>query len=329
MNMKNDEEMYQSLLMRFQAYQAKKRQRMRTLRRTVPVLAGFGCAAVSGFVWRTHFTEPPEIPVQQMPEEPPVTTASAAGTEAVFRQTARPQSSLTAPADSAESAQQTEPAEPQGTQTVSEDVPASGTEAAPLRQTEPPVTSALLPQTTVSAQTIPPATTPAAAETAKPPAPQTTKAQADPGIPGTPGAVFTSMTVSYEEAKELFGHPIQPCSSADFLRYKAGIVSRNGDVHADGAFCLSVTYEFSGGQITLTDWDRMNGSDGDPRAEQMEYRGRTFYVLTPDAYDDSLRITYYAAGFDPFVLSGMEYQAVFGKDADIDGIMDLLIALEM
>ncbi|MBP0971918.1 MAG: hypothetical protein J5753_07750 [Oscillospiraceae bacterium] len=325
--MKNDEEMYQSLLMRFQAYQAKKRQRRRTLRRTVPVLAGFGCAAVSGFVWRTHFTELPEIPVQQIPEEPPVTTVSAAGTEAVSRQTARLQSSLTAPAVPEESAQQTEPTEPQGTQAVSEDVPASGTEAAPLRQTEPPVTAALPPQTTASL--LPPATTAAAAETAKPPAPQTTKAQTDPGSPGTPGAVFTSMTVSYEEAKELFGHPIRPCSSADFLRYKAGIVSRNGNVHADGAFCLSVTYEFSGGQITLTDRDRMRGSDGDPLAEQIDYCGRTFYVLWPDAYDDSLRITYYAAGFDPFELSGMEYQAVFGKDADIDRIMDLLIALEM
>ena len=154
--------------------------------------------------------------------------------------------------------------------------------------------------------------------------PQTTEPQASSGNPGTPGAVFQSVTVSYDEAKDIFGHPILPCSRQDFLQYKAGIVSRNGNLHGDGTFCLSVTYEFADGQVTLTDWDRMHGSDGDLNDEQISYNGKTFYV---HEYEDSIQIAYYSNGFDPFELSGTEYQAIFRTDADRSDIMELILSL--
>ena len=89
-----------------------------------------------------------------------------------------------------------------------------------------------------------------------------------------------------------------------------------------------MTYEFADGAVTLTDWDRMNGSDGSPDAEQISYCGKLFYVERPNAYEDSLRIAYYAAGYDPFALRGIEYQAVFGGSAVVLSLRSGLDSLE-
>lgn len=197
------------------------------------------------------------------------------------------------------------------------------TEKSPDRTTSPPVDAV---------PTAPPAarpTDPSAENPTDPPAARPTDPPSGNGDPGgTPGAVFTKRSVGYEEAKAAFAHPIVPCYDGNFTGYQVGIVSRNGDVNADGSFCLSVDYTFSDGHIGLTDQDRLGGSSASTLGEVCEYRGRTFYVQTPDDYGsygaDSILVGYY-----PTWDSGIAYQAVFDTDADIYEIMDRMIAVEM
>ena len=87
-----------------------------------------------------------------------------------------------------------------------------------------------------------------------------------------------------------------------------------------------MTYVFADGTVTVSDWDRMQGSTGSLSAEQTAYCGKTFY-LQPDEYEGRVRILYYAAGFDPSALSGLVYQADFGTDAEISEIMKRMISL--
>ena len=334
--MKTDDEMYQSLLLRFRDAQARRKKRLRTALHTVPVLACLCLAAGSAVWYRQIGAELPEIPAYPDSSVLPVTEIAESAVTALRQ-------SGTAPTSSAVTVREPETAR---TDTAEMQTAVIGTavtepEPAAVTQTEPAVTGANPVQTAQTSctapsaqatvtltqtQTVPPVTVPAHTV---PPAEQTTAVPDIPGSSGNPGAVFTRRTVSFAEAQELFGHPLIPCERDDFLRYQAGIVSRNGNAQGSGAFCLSVTYEFADGAVTLTDWDRMNGSDGSPDAEQISYCGKLFCVERPDAYDDSLRIAYYAAGFDPFALRGIEYQAVFGGSADLYAVMDLVLSLEM
>ena len=144
------------------------------------------------------------------------------------------------------------------------------------------------------------------------------KKTASPG--GLPGAVFTQLNVSFDEAKEKFAHPIILCTEDDFTGYNAGIVSQNGDTGSDKAFCLSVTYRFTDGSITLTDRSRLNGINC-PSGDTIEYRGRTFYV--EDIWGET-HIGYY-----PALEKGIAYQALFSPEHDIYDIMDMMIAVEI
>ena len=80
--MKNDDQMYQSVLSRYAEYQeTKKKNRRQTIRRTVPVLACFCFCAVLGIGYWNHFQKLPNIPVKpDVIEEPtievPETTTS-------------------------------------------------------------------------------------------------------------------------------------------------------------------------------------------------------------------------------------------------------------
>ena len=62
--MKNDDEMYQSLLSRYNDYQEKREKRIRTIRRTVPVLASFCFVVVLGFGLWDNLAKLPNIPEQ-------------------------------------------------------------------------------------------------------------------------------------------------------------------------------------------------------------------------------------------------------------------------
>ncbi len=138
--------------------------------------------------------------------------------------------------------------------------------------------------------------------------------------PGGANAVYSQINVDYNGAKERFAHPIVPCTDGAFTGYKAGIVSRSGSVNENGAYCLSVIYEFTNGTIVLTDQDRLGGTGA--LGDVCEYRGRTFYVA-PDYYG-RLHIWYL-----PTQERGIAYQADFEQDTDRYAVMDLMIGLEI
>lgn len=160
-----------------------------------------------------------------------------------------------------------------------------------------------------------PATTAAAA------LPETCPGTEPPSNPGTPGAVFTSLAVSYDEAKEAFAHPIVRCERDDFLQYKIGIVSPDGNIHSERAFCLSLEYVFANGAVHLSDQDRLSGSSASDFGTAYTYSGRTFYVREEWG---SRMIGYY-----PDWDIGIAYEAVFDLGTDIYEIMNLMISVEI
>ena len=141
--------------------------------------------------------------------------------------------------------------------------------------------------------------------------------------PGTPGAVHTSLSVSYDEAKERFGYPIVKCSRSDFLGYKVGIVSRNGDIGSKEAFCLDLTYEFTNGHIYIQAQERSVGKLANHGTEQYDYLGRTFVM--EDSYNDEQ----HTIGYYPTDTGGLAYRATFDRSVDIYEIMELIISVEL
>ncbi len=167
--MKNDEQMYQSVLSRRDAYRAKKERRIRTGRRTVPVLACCCLAAVLGLGYRNHLKKLPEIPAAPESSDiavtvPPVTTAPLSVSETAVRRT-----------EAVTTAAQTEitrTASETNTQTVT--VPeADAAASAAVRQTETQaaVTAPSVTQTQTATKTKP-VTEPHAATTEEPAAPE-------------------------------------------------------------------------------------------------------------------------------------------------------------
>ena len=148
-----------------------------------------------------------------------------------------------------------------------------------------------------------------------------TETHTDPSTPGTPGAVFTSLAVSYDEARETFAHPILQCEHDDFLQYKIGIVSPGGDIHSGSAFCLSLEYVFTNGSVYLEDQDRLSGSSASDYGDEYTYSGRTFYVWEEWG---SRKIGYY-----PDWDTGIAYMAVFDLGTDIYEIMNRIISVEI
>lgn len=146
--MKNDEQMYQSVLSRRDAYRAKKERKKRVFLRAVPVLACCCLAAVLGLGYRNHLKKLPEIPAVQMEPEItgttlPVTTASAV---------TEPGQTVTTAARTAK----TKVTSAKSTETVTKAVTVTeAAESAAIRQTETqPVTAPPVTQTKPAAQTV-------------------------------------------------------------------------------------------------------------------------------------------------------------------------------
>ena len=101
--MKNDEQMFQSVLSRRNEYRERKNKRIRTIRRTVPVLACFCLTIALGVGYWDYFKNLPHIPVQpNIIEEPTIetpdtTTASTGANTTVGSETPSEQASTTAP----------------------------------------------------------------------------------------------------------------------------------------------------------------------------------------------------------------------------------------
>ena len=179
-------------------------------------------------------------------------------------------------------------------------------------QTELPVQGSQKVQTSQPAETV---------TTTLPPVQPPTEEPTD--FDDLPYAVHTDLDVSYEEAKERFGHAVSECTRSDFLGYTIGIVSQRGDIYSDRAFCLDVAYKFINGTIAVIDQDKMSGSRATYGPLQYDYRDRIFQDET-FINDEKIMIGYYPDGD-----SGLAYVAVFDRSADIYEIMDLIISLEI
>ena len=155
--MKNDDQMYQSVLSRYAEYQeTKKKRRKLAIKRTVPVLACFCMTVALGVGYWDHFRNLPHIPVQpNIIEEPtietPDTTTSTAANTTVSSVTPSEPASTTAATTNSETERMTTTAGIQ-TQTVT----TVATDA-----TETPTTEQVVKQTETQA----PATTPPATYT--------------------------------------------------------------------------------------------------------------------------------------------------------------------
>ncbi len=193
---------------------------------------------------------------------------------------------------------------------VSTTAPTSHTQA--VTQTELPVQGSQKVQTSQPAETV---------TTTLPPVQPPTEEPTD--FDDLPYAVHTDLDVSYEEAKERFGHAVSECTRSDFLGCTIGIVSQNGDIDSDKAFCYDVAYKFINGTIAVIDQDKMSGSRATYGPLQYDYRDRIFQDET-FINDEQITIGYYPDGD-----SGLAYVAVFDRSADIYEIMDMIISLEI
>ena len=152
-------------------------------------------------------------------------------------------------------------------------------------------------------------------------------------------AIYTRLSVSYTDAKEKFGHPLKECTRSDFLGYKIGIVSRDGNTDSKETLCYNVTYEFANGTVCVMDQDKMPGSRSTSGAEvnrinpdgniiradkEYNYLGRTFTDESYSVNGEKIMIGYYPTGEN-----GLAYVAEFDKAADINEIMDIIIETEI
>lgn len=165
--MKNHNEMYQSLLSRYEEHQEKKKKRILILKRTVPVLACFCLTVALGVGYWDHFRNLPYIPVQpNIIEEPTIetpdtTTASTGDNTTVGSETPSEQASTTAPTLNSETERMTTTAGNQAqtvTTVVTDATEAPATEQA-AEQTEAPTPTETEPVTDPQLVTEPPVVT--------------------------------------------------------------------------------------------------------------------------------------------------------------------------
>ena len=128
--------------------------------------------------------------------------------------------------------------------------------------------------------------------------------------------------LSYDKGEILlFGEKMDP--NRRDLKARIGIVSQNGDIDSDKAFCYDIAYKFINGTIAVIDQDKTPDSRATYGPLQYDYRDRIFQDET-FINDEKITIGYYPDGD-----SGLAYVAVFDRSADIYEIMDLIISLEI
>lgn len=165
--MKNDDQMFQSVLSRRNEYRERKNKRIRTIKRTVPVLACFCLTVALGVGYWDHFKNLPHIPVQpNIIEEPTIetpdtTTASTGANTTVSSEAPSEQASTTVPTTNSETERMTTTAGNQAqtvTTVVTDATEAPATEQA-AEQTEAPTPTETEPVTDPQLVTEPPVVT--------------------------------------------------------------------------------------------------------------------------------------------------------------------------
>lgn len=132
---------------------------------------------------------------------------------------------------------------------------------------------------------------------------------------------YKDFVVDYETAKKSFMHPLIPCRRNDFTGYNVLLYNSNGDFNEQGTKCLSVTYLFTNGSVSL--YDQSKTGKITPAGNREVYRGKAFYVKTPEFNGDQIRVGYFPTGE-----SGIAYQANFNSRTNVNEIMDLMLSLE-
>lgn len=312
--MKNDNDMYMSLLSRYNEYQEKKKARIRIIRHTAPVTASLCFSAVFAFLLWDNFSKLPSMPITQDITDEYVADTFVTTTISAAEHHSSSQTTMAAGIASANT-----------TVTRSETKVVTATEGC---QTQTTASTATNIATTVTEPQQP---------SDDPPVTKTQPATETPTIPFTeqpteptsgnsenPNGVYSGMYVDYDTAKAAFSHPIVPCSNSNFISYKLGIVSQNGNTNSNEAFCLEVTYIFNNGTISVMDQDRLTGCRYTPGVRQYEYLGRTFSDERYCINDTDITIGYY-----PNIENGLAYVAIFDNSVDIYEIMDLIISIEI
>lgn len=149
------------------------------------------------------------------------------------------------------------------------------------------------------------------------------------GIPGgNPNAVQQLKVVSYQEAKDLFEHPIVECFESNFMNYEIVMVSQRGDWNG---YYFGVHYIFSDGEISLIDQDRLKASvfSVSDLYDKIEYNGHTFFAKKENYLPDFRIEIWYCPKVENHLGVGIAYSAHFDKSVDLARIMDLLLSLEI
>lgn len=327
--MKDHNEMYRSLLSRYNEIQEKRNKRISTIRRTVPVLASFCLSVVLGVGYWNHIKDLPDISdrhntIEEQKIEP---------TENITATTTNIITSIHTD-EHTESAASTVPVQSLGTESI---VSAENDSTVPTEEDPPPEDHqqdgeasqpSQRPTSNVSERILVPKQTTTVPSSSPSPVTESHRisdlTEEVPEImPEDTMGVLTDISVSYDEAKERFSQDLVECTDSRFIGYKAGMVSQNGNISSDKAFCLQITYEFTNGIISIIDQDRMNGSRAAYGPKQYDHLDRTFIDETfPN--DEKTTIGYYPDGE-----YGSAYVAVFDRSADINEIMDMIISIEI
>ena len=200
--MKNYDEMYQSVLSKYDEYLEKKKKRIRTIRRTVPVLACFCLTIALGVGYWDHFKNLPHIPVQpniieeRTIETPDTTTASTDANTTVGSETPSEQASTTAPTLNSETERMTTTAgnQAQTVTTVVTDATEAPTKEQAAEQTEAPTPTDTEPVTDPQLVTEPPVVTTVETQAPIVTEPITTTEWIRPVVPPAQPVLFTDIS---------------------------------------------------------------------------------------------------------------------------------------
>jgi hypothetical protein len=318
--MKNHNEMYQSLLSRYNEHQEKKKKRIRTIRRTVPVLACLFLTVVLGVGYWSHIKNiphdfvQPDILEEQTIEIPNNSTTAITNCTSIQSDKRIKPTTVTVSAQSSES-ERTVNTETNNTISLEQHTMSDNNQQ--NSETTPST------QQTASDNNETISTSQQTAIESSPSFSTETESPATSDVPKNPMGVLTNINVSYDEAKERFSRDLAECTASSFIGYKAGIVSRNGDINSKDALCVQITYEFTNGIVGIIDQDKMIGSRATYGPKQYDYLDRTFNDET-FLNDEQITIGYYPDGD-----YGLAYVAVFDRSADVYEIMDMIISIEI
>ena len=309
--MKNYDEVTKELLERRDRYVAEQKTKRKRLMNVAAFLGCFCFIALCGIgIWHSGIlTKPPILPYDAIFANYSESSNNMPSNLPAYSQG----DDMSNPAVSGFVTSQTTPnnsSDPAGNNTSDDKTPNSQS----CVQSEPPANSQ------GDNTSAPPFTVPIPSQTAPP-----------GGAPGgNPHAVQQLKAVSYQDAKELFGHLIVECFESNFIDYEIVMLSQRGDW--DGYYS-GVHYNFTNGSISLMDQDRLQASavsDSSDINYKVAYYDHTFYMTKKNYLADPSKIEIrYCPKMENGLGVEIAYFAQFDKSVDLTEIMDLILSLEI